>query len=315
MPTRIDPRGEDNLSTYIIQDTGSNIEMIRLLFLYKLVIYDMGGPLAEQADPASLHYVLDVACGPGVWVLEAARLYPHMELVGIDISWRMIEYARVQAQASRLTDGVEFRVMDALAPLKFPDASFDLVNIHLASTFVTLSAWPKLLQELVRVTRPGGIIRLMECGTPQTSSPAHNKIWQMQQRAGYQTGYCLTAEQWGVLPVLPQLLRESGCHNVQSRPHVIACPAGTLAGETFYQIMLYHFQTVLPFLQTTGCITEDYETLYQQALLELQLPRAHVQWSYLTVWGTTPAEDIVSFSKGGGRNTKEESRRRLKIVR
>jgi ubiquinone/menaquinone biosynthesis C-methylase UbiE len=264
--------------------------MIRLMFLYKLIISGMGGPLAEQADPTSLHHVLDIGCGPGVWVLEAARLYPHMELAGIDISWRMIEYARVQAQASRLTDGVEFLVMDALAPLKFPDASFDLVNMHNASTFLVLAGWPKLLQELVRVTRPGGIIRLMEAGTPQASSPAHTKFWQMLQHAGHKAGYCLTAEQWGLLPVLPQLLRESGCHNVQTRSHVIECPAGTVAVEIYYQIMLYHFQTVLPFLQTMGCITEDYETLYQQALFELQLPTAYAQWPYLTVWGTTPAE-------------------------
>jgi hypothetical protein len=137
----------------------------------------------------------------------------------------------------------------------------------------------------------------------------------MQQRAGYEAGYCSTAEQWGVLPVLPHLLRESGCHNVQSRPHVIACPAGTMAGETFYQVSLYHFPTVLPFLQTMGCASEDYETLYQQALIELQLPKAYTHWPYLTVWGTTPAEDIVSFSKGGERSSKEERRRRLKIVR
>jgi ubiquinone/menaquinone biosynthesis C-methylase UbiE len=290
MPTSINPRGEDNPSTYIFQETGSNVEMIRLMLVYKLLIDGLGGPLAEQADPASLRHVLDVACGPGAWVLEAARLYPHMELVGIDISWRMIEYARVQAQSSRLTDGVEFLVMDALAPLKFPDGTFDLVNMHNASTFLALASWPKVLQELVRLTRPGGIIRLMESGTPQTSSPAYTKLWQMQQRAGYKAGYCLTAEQWGVLPVLPQLLRESGCHNVQTHPHVIECPAGTVAGQLFYQIALYHFPILLPFLQTMGCTTQDYEALYQQALIELQQPKAYGQWDYLTIWGTTPAE-------------------------
>ncbi len=123
MPTPIDPRGQDNPSTYFVEDRSSNAEMVRLLLLDNLVTASMGGPLAEQADPASLHRVLDVGCGPGGWILEAARLYPHIELVGIDISWRMIEYARAQAQAQRLTDGIEFLVMDATGPLTFPDAS------------------------------------------------------------------------------------------------------------------------------------------------------------------------------------------------
>src|SRR5438876_7114233 len=112
MPTPIDPRGQDNPSTYFAEDRGSNAEMIRLLLLDNLVTAGMEGPLAEQPDPASLHRVLDIGCGPGGWILEAARLYPHMDVVGIDISWSMIEYARAQAQAQRLTDGVEFHVMD-----------------------------------------------------------------------------------------------------------------------------------------------------------------------------------------------------------
>src|SRR5260370_10898535 len=134
--------------------------MIRLMIQDNFFTMGMGGPLTEPADPASLHRVLDIGCGPGGWILEAARLYPHMEFTGIDISWRMIEYARAEAQARRLTDGVEFLVMDALHPLNFPDASFDLVNLRLGSSFLLVMDCPSLLRELLRGTHPGGILRV-----------------------------------------------------------------------------------------------------------------------------------------------------------
>src|SRR5215472_6378408 len=83
-----------------------------------------------------------------------------MEVVGIDISQTMISYARTQAQVQRL-DNAHFQVMDATKPLDFPDLSFDLVNARLIG-FFPKAVWPSLLQECVRITLPGGIIRLTE---------------------------------------------------------------------------------------------------------------------------------------------------------
>src|SRR5258708_40134022 len=110
MPENIDPGGQDKPSQYVVEDRSSNPEMIRLMIQDSLMTTGMGGPLAEQANPTSLHRVLDIGCGSGGWILEAADLYHHMELTGIDISWRMIEYARAEAQARKLTDGVAFLV-------------------------------------------------------------------------------------------------------------------------------------------------------------------------------------------------------------
>ncbi|HKF36003.1 MAG TPA: class I SAM-dependent methyltransferase, partial [Ktedonobacteraceae bacterium] len=144
MPEHIDPRGQDNPSQYFVEDRGSNPEMIRLMIQDHAVTTGMGGPLAEQSDPASLHRVLDIGCGPGGWLLETAFCYPQMELVGIDISWRMIEYARAEAQARKLNDRVEFLVMDVLRPLEFADNSFDLVNMRFGSSFLLVQDWPRL---------------------------------------------------------------------------------------------------------------------------------------------------------------------------
>ncbi len=288
MPEPINPRGQDNPSQYFVEDRSNDAEMIRQMIQDRTITEGMGGPLAEQPDPASLHRVLDVGCGPGGWLLETARLYPHMELVGIDISWRMIEYARAEAQARRLTDGVEFLVMDALRPLDFPDASFDLVNMRFGTSFLLVKDWPRLLHELLRVTRPGGIIRITEYGSSQNNSPALTRLNEMFLCALHRAGHIPTSDAAAMTPFLTQILSESGCQNVQIRAYVLEYLAGTVGGENFYQNMMYAFQTTLPFMQKMGCATEDYDAIYQQALIEMQQKKFRAQWNLLTTWGSKP---------------------------
>ncbi len=297
MPTPIDPRGQDNPSTYFVEDRSSNAEMIRQMIQEGIVTAGMGGPLSEQPDPASLHRVLDVGCGPGGWILEAARMYPHMELVGIDISWRMIEYARAEAQARRLTDGVEFLVMDAMRPLDFPDASFDLVNMRFGFSFLLVKDWPRLLSELLRVTRPGGIIRVTDGVIGQSTSPAFNRINQMFLCALYRSGRHLT-EHAGMTRELPRLLSESGCQQVQTKDHTLELVAGTVGGQNFYQDMMFAIQTGKPFIQKWGCATEDYDVLYEQALIEMQQPDFRVIWPLVTAWGRKPQNEQKEASGG-----------------
>ncbi|MBA2682405.1 MAG: class I SAM-dependent methyltransferase, partial [Ktedonobacteraceae bacterium] len=264
MTTPIDPRGKDNPSQYFVEDRSNEAEMIRQMIQDSTITAGMGGPLPEQADPAALHRILDIGCGPGGWILEAARLYPHMELTGIDISWRMIEYARAQAQAQKLTDGVEFRVMDALHPLEFPDAAFDLVNMRFGFSFLLVKDWPRLLRELLRVCRPGGVVRLTDGTIGQSTSPTFNRINQMFLCALYRSGHH-PAEQVGMAHELAHLLSESGCQQVQTRDHPLELVAGTVGGQNFYQDMMYAMQTGKLFIQKWDCGTEEYDALYEQA--------------------------------------------------
>lgn len=41
--------------------------------------------LAPRKD-GDLNAVLDIGCGGGVWVIDMARLYPHAEVVGMDLT-------------------------------------------------------------------------------------------------------------------------------------------------------------------------------------------------------------------------------------
>ncbi len=114
-------------------------------------------PLAEAlvaaADPKSGQRVLDVACGSGNAALVAARRY--CVTVGVDYVPPLIARARQRAYAEGVA--AEFEVADAQA-LPFADASFDVVLSVLGVMFAPDQE--RTAAELVRVTRPGGIIAL-----------------------------------------------------------------------------------------------------------------------------------------------------------
>jgi len=159
-------------NTYIF-NAESAAEMNRLTMQDRLLTREMGGLLPQDVDPSTIHNVLDVACGPGEWVLDLASAYRHMEVVGVDLSEKMVNYAN-----SRKWPHTTFHLMDVRQPLDFPDETFDFVNARLLFTFMPKDAWPRLLKECKRITRPGGYVRLTESDTLISNSPAFDKYRQ-----------------------------------------------------------------------------------------------------------------------------------------
>ena len=99
---------------YLIADRALN------LHAYILEQSGMADILAEQRE----RIVLDVGCGGGQSVIRMKERYPHLRLVGIDLSADQI--ARARRRAQRRGYVLQFEVADAQA-LAFPDASFDVV--------------------------------------------------------------------------------------------------------------------------------------------------------------------------------------------
>jgi tRNA G46 methylase TrmB len=83
MTTPINP--SENQSTYFINPEEAE-ETARLLLQDRLLTTEMGGVFPEGLDLNQLHIVLDLACGPGGWATDVARLYPQMDVIGVDIS-------------------------------------------------------------------------------------------------------------------------------------------------------------------------------------------------------------------------------------
>src|SRR5437588_9630358 len=218
MTTPIDQSGNDNV---YFNDPESGAEMARLLEQDRLVTKGMGGLFSDQSDLSGIQRVLDVACGPGGWAQEVAFTYPEIEVVGFDISRAMIEYARAQARVQGL-DNVSFRVMDMQKPLDFPDNSFDLVNGRFV-LFIPTSFIPVFLKECMRITRPGGTIRLTESEwTAPSTSPAMEQMLGLIGRALKRVGqsFSPSGNLVGITPMLRSIRKDAGCTNVQHMAHV-----------------------------------------------------------------------------------------------
>ena len=288
MPTSGDPREKQHPSTYFVQDRSNAEELARLQIQDQLLTASMGGVLPEQSNPAIFQRVLDVGCGTGAWLIEAAKTYPGMsELLGVDVSPRMLDYARAQAEAQQVSDRVQFRVMDALRMLEFPSGSFDLVNQRLGLSYLRKWDWPKVLQEYLRVARPGGVIRITESDTiSESSSPALLRLHQMSFEALCQAGHFFIPKYDGITSELARLLHQHGVRHVQTHSYTLEYRAGTIQGQSFYEDMKHIFRTGLPFLRKWTRVPEDYEEICQQALVEMQQPDFVATWHYLTVWGT-----------------------------
>jgi ubiquinone/menaquinone biosynthesis C-methylase UbiE len=280
----------ESASTYFVQDPHNKEELTRLLIQDQAITAAIGGILPEQKDPAQIHRVLDIACGPGGWAIDAAQAYPHMQLYGVDISPAIIDHARKRAEDAQLsTDRVEFIVMNALRKLEFPDDFFDLANFRFGLSFMRQQDWPNMLSEMKRIVKPAGIVRIVEGEAGlRSSSAALTKFYALIRQATYCAGHLFKEDLSGLIDELPGLLMRSGFQKIQSRKHTISYRTGITSGDAFVQSIILFFQTAEPYLDRYGCLPEDYHTICQQATKDMQQPGFVMTHTLVTLWATNP---------------------------
>ncbi|KAJ3030550.1 hypothetical protein HDV00_008856 [Rhizophlyctis rosea] len=99
--------------------------------------------------------VLDLGCGSGIWAFETATAFPTCHVTGFDLS--PVQPSTVKPQ------NVDFMVGDLTKlPLPFPDASFDFVDMRFLIFAFRADFWPTIIQEIVRVVKPGGYVEFLE---------------------------------------------------------------------------------------------------------------------------------------------------------
>ena len=124
--------------------------------------------VVDDLDLAGSEVVLDVGCGRGMVLLEAARGLPQGRAIGVDL-WRSRDQsgndparARLNASLVGVADRVEIATGDMTA-LPFRDGSFDAVLANVAiQNLKDRELRRRAISEMVRVAGPAGRIRIVD---------------------------------------------------------------------------------------------------------------------------------------------------------
>lgn len=95
--------------------------------------------------------------GTGIWAVEMAREFPKAQVVGLDL----VPYP---TNESNLPPNLELVLGDCAQGLVYPDGHFDIVHARLIVGGIR--DWKALLDEVVRITKPGGLMVFAESCCP-----------------------------------------------------------------------------------------------------------------------------------------------------
>jgi ubiquinone/menaquinone biosynthesis C-methylase UbiE len=119
--------------------------------------------LLAQAELQPDHRLLDVGCGTGMLALTVKRLYPGVQVAGLDPDRNALARARRKAARSAL----EVRFDEGLAgALPYPDASLDRVFSSMMFHHLKRDQKEAMLREVRRVLAPGGRLEFLDFSHP-----------------------------------------------------------------------------------------------------------------------------------------------------
>ncbi len=224
------------------------------------------------------HDILDVACGTGIWGREMAQQFKRARVIGFDIDRTPIERAlEVLGPGGQFPPNFRFQTADALQPFPFEDESFDFVHGRMMSPFLPIAQWPQVVGEMVRVTRRGGYVELVDMErTPFSESTAYHTIEQAIANLMEKRGLYV-----GVEDHLADHLRQAGLKNVQQRKFLL----GTGREQRLLTADILAIQSHMrPILIKLGSFSEEqFDALYQEAKEDTQ--RLGIKMSVVFAFG------------------------------
>lgn len=256
---------------YILPSDGEEVN--RLDFQHYMLRYALKGNFATPIhEPQE---ILDVACGTGRWAVEVAALFPRANVVGFDITPPPVETGASGARP----DNFAFIQGNMLEGLPFADNSFDFTHQRLVTVALPTNQWARQIQELLRVTRPGGWIELVE-GDLLPGGPGLQTLNGLGELMSERRGMSFENARR-----IDEYLRQAGAQRVERR--VVHIPVGQRAGrlgamaETDYLAIL---SSVRGYLISQGAISDaDHAQAFAQAQAELASGR--LTWPFYIAFG------------------------------
>lgn len=135
--------------------------------------------MAAEELPEPPEMVLDVACGTGDVSFRLHELFPDARITGLDLSAGMLGIAekKLAAMDAAAKEHIEFIEGDSLK-MSFADNTFGLVTVaYGVRNFERLEDG---YREMLRVTKPGGVICVIELSEPAT--PTVKALYRLYSR-------------------------------------------------------------------------------------------------------------------------------------
>ena len=161
--------------------------------------------------------ILDLGSGTGQWAYELCAEFPEAVAVGFDLGVSK----RPWPASYRFVRG------NLLEGLPFASDHFDLVHQRGLVSGVPVSSWASVTRDLVRVTRPGGWVELVEWpGRFESAGPATARLVDLVRRLLRAQGMDADGV---VAATLDDHLREAGLVDVEKRAFDL--PVGEWGGR------------------------------------------------------------------------------------
>lgn len=188
----------------------------RLHFQHHVLYKTISNHYLAPLSPATATAMLDVGTGTGIWAVEMATLFPGAHIIGADV--------RLSSLPRALPLTCFFVQANILEGLPFPDQQFNYTHQRLLAAAIPAAKWLGVIHELVRVTRTGGWIELLEIGdTIQQAGPATKRLLGWMADIGKELGF-----DGDILHHLGDLLTQAGCSDVEAQD--ILVPLGMWSG-------------------------------------------------------------------------------------
>jgi SAM-dependent methyltransferase len=270
-------------SQYVLPSDTAEEERLNLQhFFYKLA---QGGN--TRVPLRAPRQMLDVACGTGIWPREMAQEYPQSEVYGFDINMEPLKEAKRRlTRTGQYPRNFTFLEANAFDRFPFEDRRFDFTHARLMSTWLPSAQYPQVVGEMVRVTKTGGFLELVDFEVPTTPSTAATAL--MQAAVGLLKARGLHN---GGGAFLAGYLRQAGVIRVQER-RTVAGIGRHAAREQRLMVadLLSALQNMGPILVKTGMLTEE-QCAHLLVQAEHELPRVGMIYTIVAAYGIRPHQE------------------------
>jgi SAM-dependent methyltransferase len=220
--------------------------------------------------------VLDVGCGTGQWGFELSIQFPDALVVGLD----MVAGKPEQPPRYRWVKG------NLLLGLPFAHEQFDFVHQRLLVTGIPVASWPSLVADIVRVTRPGGWVELVEPPLRlEEAGPATQRLLDLTTGISASLGLDTTSV---VFDALDEYLRQAGLTRVVRQE--LSVPIGRWGGAIGSLLttdLRAGFTRVCEVLQARSSLTaEEGRDILLRAQEEWEHGR--MSWTFAIAFGQKP---------------------------